>query len=208
MRALISDLFISLDGFATGTNEPAYFGYDGPELSGWISAELSKPQVILMGRNTYLALSRFNAEAKDPGSRRMRELPKLVFSNTLRSPLDWDNTQAIAGGLEGTIRALKQQPGDAIRTFGSVRLVQGLLELGLVDRLRLMVFPLLLGDSGHEPLHAGLRRTALRLLGTSVLDGRLVLLEYGQDHGAAPAGRQAWARSWRRHRAAREWARG
>jgi dihydrofolate reductase len=87
MRNLTADLFISLDGFASGTNEAAYFGYDGPELSSWIQRESNQPQIILMGRNTYVALAHFAAEATDPNSVRMRELPKLVFSNTLNEPL-------------------------------------------------------------------------------------------------------------------------
>jgi len=77
MRELIADLFISLDGFAAGTAEEPYFGYDGPDLSSWVRAELNKSQVMLMGRNTYLALSGFAAAAADPVSARMRELPKL-----------------------------------------------------------------------------------------------------------------------------------
>ncbi len=177
----MSDLFISLDGFAAGTNEAAYFGYDGPDLARWVQAELNRPQVILMGRNTYSALAPIAAAATDPGSARIRELPKLVFSNTLKEPLQWNNSRVIAGDLAEQIHMLKQQPGDPIRSFGSIRLVQGMLELGLVDRLRLMIFPLLLGDTGREPIHAGLRRTALELAGTKVLDSRLVLLEYGSS---------------------------
>ena len=46
-----------------------------------------------------------------------------------------------------------------------------------------MIFPVILGDTGQEPIYAGLQRTALRLIGTTVLDARLVLLEYGPRHG-------------------------
>ena len=181
MRELICDLFLSLDGFARGSNEQAYFGYDGPELRQWIQSELSQPQVILMGRNTYNSLAGIAAAAADSGSGRMDELPKLVFSNTMNGPLAWNNTQLVSGELGEQMRALKQRPGDRLRTFGSIRLVQGMLELGLVDRLRLMVFPLLLGEAGREPIQAGLQRTILQLTCTTVLDGRLVLLEYKQN---------------------------
>lgn len=184
MRELIADLFISLDGFASGTDEAPYFGYDGPDLANWVRTEINQPQVILMGRNTYVALSGFAAEAPDPLSARMRELPKLVFSRTLDGPLAWKNTRVIAGDLAQEIRALKQQGGDPIRSFGSIQLVKGMMELGLVDRLRLMVFPLILGSTGREPIHAGYPRTALQLVGTKVLDSRLVLLEYGRHGGA------------------------
>ena len=178
MRNLTADLFISLDGFAAGIHEEAYFGYGGPELSSWVQTETNRPQIILMGRNTYVALAHFAAEASDPNSVRMRELPKLVFSNTLKEPLAWNNTRVIAGDLAQQIGELKLQGGDPIRTFGSLQLVKGLLQLGLVDRLRLMVFPLILGDAGREFIYAEFQRTALHLVGTKVLDARLILLEY------------------------------
>lgn len=186
MRNLIADLFISLDGFASGTNEEAYFGYDGPELSNWIQRESNQPQVILMGRNTYVALAHYAAEAIDPDSVRMRELPKVVFSNTLHEPLTWKNTRVIAGDLAQQIRTLKQQSGDPIRTFGSMQLVKGLMQLGLVDQLRLMVFPLILGVTGREPIYTEFQRTALHLVGTQVLDSRLVLLEYEPQNSGDP----------------------
>jgi len=61
------------------------------------------------------------------------------------------------------------------------------MEHGLVDRLRLMIFPLILGCTGREPIHAGYPRTALHLVGTNVLDSRLVLLEFGHQRGADSA---------------------
>lgn len=178
MRNLTADLFISLDGFAAGIHEEAYFGYNGAELSSWVQTETNRAQVILMGRHTYVALAHFAAEATDPHSVRMREIPKLVFSNTLKEPLAWNNTRVIAGDLAQQIGELKQQAGDPIRTFGSMQLVRGLLQLGLVDRLRLMVFPLILGEAGREFIYAEFQRTALNLVGTKVLDSRLILLEY------------------------------
>jgi dihydrofolate reductase len=184
-RQLIADLFISLDGFAAGVGQKAFFGYDGPELSSWIQMQLDPPQVILMGRNTYVSLAGF--AAADSGSVRMREIPKLVFSNTLNEPLTWNNTGVIGGKLEPQIRVLKQQPGDPIRVFGSLQLVEGLMQLGLVDRLRLMVFPLLLGNAGREPIYGRLPGTALHLVGSKVLDSRLVLLEYELANGIAGA---------------------
>ncbi len=186
MRELIADLFISLDGFAAGTNEKAYFGYDGSDLSVWVGTEISQPQVLLMGRNTYVALAGF-AAATDLVSVRMRELPKFVFSTTLKEPLAWSNTFLISGNIEQQIRNFKQQPGDAIRSIGSIQLVKSMIKLGLVDRLRLMVFPLILGDTGQEPIYADLERTALELIGTKVLDQRIVLLEYSPQRDANSA---------------------
>jgi dihydrofolate reductase len=181
MRTLTSDLFISLDGFAAGENVAAYFGYDGPDLSAWIQTEICKPQVLLMGRSTYVVLSEVLATATDPISTEMQALPKLVLSSTLSTPLAWSNTHLLRGEVLQQIRSLKQQPGDPIRSIGSLQLVRSLMTDGLIDCLRLMVFPLLLGEAGREPVYAGIQRTALRLVETRVLDSRVVLLEYAPE---------------------------
>lgn len=178
MRELIADLFISLDGFASGTDEAAYFGYFGQDLGNWVREHLDERQIILMGRVTYEALARFAVSATDEVSARMRTLPKLVYSNTLSEPLAWSNTRLIKGDIGDAIKALKQQEGDPLRSIGSIRLVKTLAKLGFIDRLRLMVFPLILGGTGKEPIYSDYPRVPLKLVGTKVLDSRLVLLEY------------------------------
>jgi len=178
MRELIADLFISLDGFASGENEAAFFGYPGEELGNWISAELEKPQVVVMGRVTYTALAAFVPSATDEVSVRMNQLPKLVFSSTLPGPLVWQNTRLVRAPMADEIRALKNQSGSPLRSIGSISLVKSLMQLGLVDRLRLMMFPLVLGVTGKENIFAAYPRTTLELIDTNVLDSRLVLLEY------------------------------
>jgi hypothetical protein len=72
----------------------------GHDLRNWVREHLDERQVILMGRVTYEALARFAVSATDEVSARMRALPKLVYSNTLREPLAWNNTQLIKGKWE------------------------------------------------------------------------------------------------------------
>ena len=74
--------------------------------------------------------------------------------------------------------ALQQEPGPPLRIMGSVSLVQRLLRVVALDRLRLVVFPVLLGETGSEPIFENLPDLALELGGTEVLDGRLVVVEY------------------------------
>ncbi len=124
MRELTADLLISLDGFASGADQPAFFGYFGPELGNWISEHLNQPQVIIMRRLTYQALAGFSAPASDEPSQGMTRLRKLVFSRTLQEPLDWKNTLVISGSAEDEIRMFKQQPGDPLRSIGSIKLVK------------------------------------------------------------------------------------
>jgi dihydrofolate reductase len=179
MRTLIADLFISLDGYAAGTNEQAYFGYLGPQLGAWVREEGHRPQVILMGRVTYEMLHGIaRSSGVDEATAQMTKRPKLVFSNTLKEPLDWNNTEVLRGDLADAIYKLKSQSGDPIRSFGSIKLVKGLMQLGLIDRLRLLVFPLVLGKTGREPIFSGYDRTKLELVDTKTLDERLVLFEY------------------------------
>jgi dihydrofolate reductase len=178
MRELTADLFISLDGFASGVNQPPYFGYFGQNLGDWVRHHLEQPQVIIMGRVTYVALAQFSASATDELSLKMTSHPKLVFSSTLKEPLAWKNTRLVKSAAAGEIRALKKQPGDPLRSIGSISLVKSLMQTGLIDRLRLMVFPLVLGSAGREPIFAGYSQGSFELIDTKVLDSRLILLEY------------------------------
>src|SRR5580704_7615676 len=178
MRELTADLFISLDGFASGVNQPPYFGYFGQNLGDWVRVHLEQPQVIIMGRVTYAALAQFSASATDELSLKMTSHPKLVFSSTLKEPLAWKNTRVLRVGVADGIQALKKQPGDPLRSIGSVSLVRSMMQLGLVDRFRLMVFPVTLGSAGREPIFAGYPQESLELIDTKGLDSRLILLEY------------------------------
>jgi dihydrofolate reductase len=185
MQPLTADLFVTLDGFALGEGSGPFFGYTGPELDRWVRDRLDEPQVIVMGRVTYEALAGMSATATDESSARMNELPKVVFSNSLREPLAWANTRLVPGDLGEGIRALKQQSGDPLRSIGSISLVKSMSSLGLVDRLRLMVFPVILGHSGREPAFAGYPDIPLDLVASTVLDARLTLLEYRPSPASA-----------------------
>ena len=134
------------------------------------------PHVVVMGRVTFEALAAISRRNDDDAARRLTELPKLVVSTTLREPLGWSNARVVASLEE--LRALKEGDGDPLRCIGSLSLVRSLLELGLLDRLRLVVFPQILGATGRERILAGLPDIDLELAGEEVLDGRLVVLDY------------------------------
>jgi len=174
MGQLNVDLFITLDGYASGEGAPGYFGYLGPDLERWIDDYLAGPQVLLMGRVTYEAMSAIAQNEPVEGADRMNELPKVVFSRTLQEPLEWNNSRLAEADLVEEVRSLKAGSGDPLRTIGSLMVLKALLEAGMVDRLRLMVFPQILGDTGREPIFAGLPDVDLELVDTNVLDSRLV----------------------------------
>jgi dihydrofolate reductase len=85
------------------------------------------------------------------------------------------------------IARLAQQPGRDIGIWGSVALVRSMLKLELLDRLRLQVYPVVLGTTGTKPIFEGFDRTTLQLVGSRVLDGKVVLLDYQEQ---APGGRR------------------
>ena len=157
MRALTAELLMSVDGFAAETDggQSCFMQFFGPEMTRYVQRVLDGPQVIVIGRKTYQLLSGFWPKANGPQAARMNNIPKIVFSRTLKEPLAWNNSRLAMGDIGDEIRALKQQPGDPIRLIGSVKLVETLIRLNLVDRLRLVVFPLVLGDSGREAIFKG-----------------------------------------------------
>lgn len=180
MRDLTADLFVSLDGFAADAQGTQRWARGGPDVAGFMREVLAEPQVLVLGRATYERVAGFGASApgRDPFADRMNAIPKIVFSQTLKEPLAWSHARLAIGTLAAEIPALKAQPGPPLRTIGSIRLVRGLVQLGLVDRIRLLVFPVVLGRDGREPVFAEHAPTSMDLVGSTVLDAHVLVLEY------------------------------
>lgn len=174
---VIADLFVSADGFAKGEHSPGYFGYFGPDLDRWITEEQQRPHHAVMGRRTYEALAEVPAEARDEGYERMTRLPTTVFSRTLEST-EWPGATVERRDAVTVVRERKAADDVPLRTTGSISIVRQLIDAALVDRLRLMVFPLLVGPSGSEPVFEGVGEGELELVDQRVLDGRILLVEY------------------------------
>jgi dihydrofolate reductase len=155
MPELVSELIVSLDGFAGGQRSPAYYGYFGPDLDRWIKTNAAAPHRMILGRRTYEALAGLPAEVRDEGWTRMTTTPGWLFSRTLHAA-DWPGLDVVDEDLVPFVRAKKTDGGPELRTLGSLSLVRQLLTAGLVDRLKLIVCPLVLCQTGIEPLFAGL----------------------------------------------------
>ncbi|HJP76365.1 MAG TPA: dihydrofolate reductase family protein [Pseudonocardiaceae bacterium] len=183
MRELRVDMFSTVDGFSgPGPSRAPFWGFGGPELDEWINAQLAEDHIMLMGANTYRQMAEIVA-AGHAGPPRMAELPKIVFSKTITPPLTWENSTVIADPVETAVLALKQSEDNLpMRTIGSASLVRSLIRLGLVDRLRIMVFPMVHGIEGEEPAFAELPSLNLTLVNSMTLDERLVLLDYRVNH--------------------------
>lgn len=185
MPELISELIITLDGFAHGTRSPAYYGFWGPQFGAWLKEKNDKPHQVIIGRHTYEALNALPNEARDQEWARMTATPGWVFSRTLKS-VEWPGWEICRTEMCEHVRQLKQGSGDEIRTLGSISLVRQLIDAGLVDRLRLMICPLILPKTGDEPLFSGMRDTQFKLSDHRLLDGRILVLDYQPD-GPAPS---------------------
>jgi dihydrofolate reductase len=139
-----------------------------------------------MGANTYKLMYGFASAADEPDSTEtvetgaMAELtrhPKVVFSSTLESPLAWANTELVSGDAVEAVAAMKQT-GPDMSTIGSLTLCRSLLEAGLVDRFRVVVFPVITGKTGRERIYDGYPDVALDMVASRTFDGRIQLLEY------------------------------
>jgi dihydrofolate reductase len=187
MPELLVDFITSLDGYAAAEGWPGWWGLQGPEYLTWLGEQPEGAYTILMGATTYRVMSRFAAEG-EPGTDVLAGMPKVVFSSTLDEPLSWANTQLVAGDAVEAVREMKAKGPRPMRTIGSLSLCRSLLKAGLVDRFRVVVFPVITGSSGRERIYDGYPDVALEMIGSRTFDGRIQLLEYVPTILAAPPG--------------------
>jgi dihydrofolate reductase len=187
MRKLMVDFIISLDGFGAAEGWPGLWGMAGPEYLAWLETE--EKHTALMGATTYRMLAGIVAQSPDePGTATLRAMPKIVFSSTLKAPLEWVGTELIDGDAVEAVRAMKQEDGLPLHTLGSLSLSRSLLRAGLVDRYRVVVFPVINGATGHDRIFDGYPDVALELVDHRTFDNRLQLLEYVPTVLDAPPG--------------------
>jgi dihydrofolate reductase len=122
-------------------------------------------------------MSGFAAEG-EPGTDALAGMSKVVFSTTLSEPLSWANSQLVAQDPVEAVREMKRGPFKSMRTIGSLTLCRSLLQAGLVDRFRVVVFPVITGSSGRERIYDGYPDVGLDMISSRVFDGRIQLLEY------------------------------
>ncbi|RKT22369.1 dihydrofolate reductase [Paraburkholderia sp. RAU2J] len=161
MRKLIVFTFISLDGVVQAPGGPEEDTSGEFRFGGWmvpyadeavgqnLQDVLSEPFELLLGRCTYDIFAGYWPHVPaDSGSRAIADLfnrvPKHVATHR-PGPLDWQNSRALQGDLADAIRTLEPQDGANLLTFGSGAIVRQLLAAGLVDELRLLIYPVMLG---------------------------------------------------------------
>jgi class 3 adenylate cyclase len=205
MRLVVVE-FMTLDGVMeapgfeehrTGRNAWAMRVADA-ELQGFNGAQVEGAGALLFGRTTFNIWAVFWPTAPEPASEmgaKIAAMPKYVVSKTLAGS-DWANTTILRGDLEHEIRRLKEAPGGDLLTYGSADLVAGLLDLDLVDELRILLFPTILG-SGKRLFRDESTLRQLRLTSSSTTSSGVVILTYvRREDAVAPADDAAAAYSW------------
>ena len=177
MPELMIDYITSLDGFGAAEGWPGLWGMGDPEYFAWLEEDAKNDYTLLMGATTYRLFEGF-AESGEEGIEDLTRRPKLVFSRTLEEPLRWDNSTLVAGDAVQTVRSLKEESAAPLRTIGSPSLCRALLAAGLVDRYRVVVFPVVNGATGSDRIYDGWPDVRLETVRSRTFDSRLQLLEF------------------------------
>ncbi|MEW1952073.1 dihydrofolate reductase family protein [Terrabacter sp. NPDC080008] len=187
MPELVIDFITSLDGYASAEGWPGWWGLEGPEYLAWLGESPEQDYLVLMGANTYRLMHSFTKEG-EPGTDVLTGLTKIVCSNTLTEPLEWANSTLVAGDAVEAVRKMRQDGDRSMRTIGSVALCRSLLKAGLVDRFRVVMFPVITGATGRERIYDGYPDVALEMLDSRTFDGKIQLVEYAPTVLNGPPG--------------------
>jgi dihydrofolate reductase len=156
MRELVAATQLSLDGVMQAPGGPEEDPSGGFRFGGWsfpyfdevlgkaAGEAFEKPFDLLLGRRTYEIFAAYWPYDEGPIADRLNSATKHVASRTLKS-LDWNNSRLLEGEVPTAVTALKQEDGLELQVLGSSELLRTLLAHGLVDELRLWIFPVLLG---------------------------------------------------------------
>jgi dihydrofolate reductase len=178
VRKVVAVELVSVDGVMESPEEWA-FSYSDDEMEEANASGMAASDAMLLGRVTYEGLSAFwpNQPGGTPMVDYINSVPKFVVSETLEEPLEWNNSTLIRGDVAEEVTELKRRPGKDITIVGSGALVRSLLRDGLLDELRLMVHPIILG-SGKRLFEDGIDREALELVDSKTFGSGVVSLTY------------------------------
>ena len=195
MRKVVVNEFLSLDGVAQapgGEDEDTSGGFAHGGWSMQYMDESSMNRVLgaineagayLLGRRTYEIFAAYwpNApEEEQVIAEPLNTKPKHVASTTLENPLDWENSTVLEGSVPEAVAALKQEDGGDLHVIGSLDLLGTLFEHDLVDELRLMIDPVLLGG-GKRLFVDDAKLRPLQLVDSQVTTTGAILATYGRS---------------------------
>jgi dihydrofolate reductase len=184
MGRIVVTEFISLDGVIEdpgGSEDYKYGGWSfeinrGDEGDKFKLDEALDSAALLLGRRTYEGFASAWPSRDGEFADKFNNMPKYVVSSTLKDP-EWTNTTVISDDLASEVGRLKQDIDGDIVVHGSAQLVQALVEEGLVDELRLMVFPVVLG-AGKRLFGETSDKRPLRLSDSKIVGDGVAILTY------------------------------
>ena len=146
MRKLVLQMGVSIDGFVAAPDGSHPWGdvREDEATKQWKLDSVRRAGAHLMGRVTYEDLAAFWPTSSSDYAAPMNEIPKIVFSKTLRAA-EWPESRIASGDLSEEIDGLKREPGNDLIAYGGARFAQALSRLGLIDEYRLMIHPTALG---------------------------------------------------------------
>ena len=183
MRKVIASELVSLDGVMEKPEEWA-FSYSNDEMEEANASGMAASDAMLLGRVTYKEFASYwpyQNSADQPFTDYLNNTPKFVVSTTLEEPLEWQNSTLIKGNVAEEVAKLKRQPGKDIGIVGSATLVRSLLADDLLDELRLMVHPIVLGG-GKRLFEDGGDQKALELVDAKTFGTGVLYLTYQPVH--------------------------
>jgi dihydrofolate reductase len=178
MRKIIVEAEVSVDGAMGGDNVDFWkqiFPFHSADVQEYLNELLFMPDALLMGQKTYESFATLWPTRQGKDADRINSMPKYVASRTLKEPLQW-NATLIKGDVVEEIRKLKQEPGKSLLQYGVGELTQTMLKHGLVDELRILVFPFAFGEGPRIFEHMGVH--TLKLLDTKMFSSGAVALHY------------------------------
>ena len=183
MRKIIVEVEVSVDGAMGGENEDFWkqvFPFHSPDVVAYLNDLLFTPDALLMGRKTYEFFAKVWPTREGKDADRINNMPKYVASRTLKEPLTW-NATLIKGDVVEALKKLKQEPGKDLLQYGVGELTHTMLQHGLVDELRILVYPFTFGEGPRIFEHMGIN--TLKLLDTKTFSSGAVAHRYqSQEH--------------------------
>jgi dihydrofolate reductase len=197
MRKLVVNTFVSLDGIMQAPGGPEEDPTGGFELGGWsfnfwddammksMDEFMGKPFDLVLGRKTYEIFAAHWPHTDEPGAAELNRATKYVASRTLET-LEWEPSQLLKGDVGEAVARLKEEDGPELQVHGSSDLIQTLLQAGVIDQFRVLIFPVVLG-TGKRLFGEGVPPGALKLVDSQVSSTGVVMATY-EPAGEVPIG--------------------
>ena len=183
MRSIIVEAEVSLDG-VVASEEPEFWGqvfkFHGEDVVAYLNELLATPDALLMGRATYESFAQIWPARDGQQADTIHAMPKYVASRSLKEPLAW-NASLLQGDAAEEIGKLKQQSGRPLLQYGVGELTRTMLQHGLVDEIRLVVFPFYYGRGPR--IFENFDAASLKLVESTTFSSGAIALHYQPGQG-------------------------